>query len=205
MDNVRAPFLQSYRINALRVFGCLAFCALAVTSPPRAPHLMSALIDIAATVAIFSAIAGRAWCLFYIGGRKNAELVNFGPYSITRNPLYFFSLVGIAGLGAKSGSLLIMTALVAVTYLAFDMAMRGEERYLASRYGRTFDDYKSTVPRLWPDFSMWRDSQTVPLHSASAVGSLKDGIVFLVAWIGLELVRVGQAAGTLPVLWVLPI
>ncbi|MCD2182853.1 methyltransferase family protein [Rhizobium sp. GN54] len=205
MNDIRVPFLQIYRINALRALGGLAFGLLVVTAPPPPFPLFDVVFEAMGMIAIFVAIAGRGWSLFYIGGRKNAELVTTGPYSITRNPLYLFSLIGIAGVGAQTGSLLSMTLLVLAAYLAFDMAMRGEEAYLGSRYGRGFETYRDTVPRLWPDLSLWRECEDVPLRSARAIGSLRDGIVFLGAWVVVELVRLGQAAGLLPVLWTLPV
>jgi protein-S-isoprenylcysteine O-methyltransferase Ste14 len=205
MSYVRHPFFQLYRINALRVLGATAFCGLALTSAPPVLPLVDMLFEVAGTLAIFVAIAGRGWSLFYIGGRKNSQLVTTGPYSITRNPLYFFSLVGIAGVGAQTGSLLSMAMLIIAAYLAFDMAMRGEEAYLSSRYGRSFETYKQTVPRLWPDLSRWQECDDVPLNSGRAIGSLRDGIVFFGAWVAIELIRLGQADGILPVLWALPI
>jgi protein-S-isoprenylcysteine O-methyltransferase Ste14 len=205
MNDIRIPFLQIYRINALRALGGVAFGLLAVTSPPLALPLVQVAFELLGTIAIFIAIAGRGWSLLYIGGRKNSELVTTGPYSVSRNPLYFFSLVGIAGIGAQTGSLLSMSALVLAAYLAFDMAMRGEEGYLGNRYGGAFDDYRREVPRFWPDLSLWRECEDVPLRSARAIGSLRDGIVFLAAWIAVELIRLGQAAGLLPVVWTLPI
>lgn len=205
MNDVQLPFLQHYRINALRALGALAFCLLAVTAAPPPLPVASLLFEVFGTLAIFVAIAGRGWALFYIGGRKNSELVTFGPYSITRNPLYVFSLIGIAGVGAQTDSLLSMVMFVVAAYLAFDMAMLGEEVYLASRYGRSFEAYRRTVPRFWPDFSLWRECEGVPLRSASALGSLRDGIVFPVAWFAIELLRAGQDAGFLPVVWTLPI
>lgn len=205
MSDIRLPFFQLYRINALRMLGGLAFCILTVTSPPAAAPVVNVVFEVMGTLAIFAAIAGRGWSLFYIGGRKNSELVTTGPYSITRNPLYFFSLVGIAGIGAQTGSLLSMAIFILAAYLAFDMAMRGEEAYLGSRYGRSFEDYKEKVPKLWPDLSLWRECEDVPLRSARAIGSLRDGMVFLCAWIAIELIRLGQSAGFLPVLWTMPI
>ena len=163
------------------------------------------MFGILGAVAIFSAIAGRAWCLLYIGGRKNSELVTYGPYSITRNPLYFFSLIGIAGVGANTGSLLLTIMFVTATYLAFAMAIHGEEQYLSSRYGAAFAAYRDTVPRLLPDFSLWQENRNVLLSSGSAIVGLRDGIVFLAAWLVLEFIKVGQATKFLPIFWELPI
>lgn len=205
MNDIRSPFIQIYRINALRISGGIAFCMLAITSAPPPLPLVSVMLELLGTLAIFVAIAGRGWSLLYIGGRKNSELVTTGPYSVTRNPLYFFSLVGIAGIGAQTGSLLSMAMLVLAAWFAFDMAMRGEDAYLGSRYGGSFDNYRACVPRLVPNLSLWRECGDVPLRSAKAIGSLRDGIVFLGAWIAIELIRAGQAGDLLPVVWTLPV
>lgn len=204
MAEVRAPFLQQYRINTLRVFGAVAFGLLAVTASPPGVPLVNSLFELTGLLAIFTAIAGRVWSLFYIGGRKNAELVTDGPYSITRNPLYLFSLIGIAGLGAQTESLLSMVAMTGIAYFAFDMAMRGEEAFLAGRYGHNFERYRHVTPRLLPDFSLWREADDTLLRSVKAVSGLKDGAVFLAAWLGIELIKMAQAAELLPVLWTLP-
>jgi protein-S-isoprenylcysteine O-methyltransferase Ste14 len=42
---------------------------------------------------------GRMWCSLYIAGYKDDKLVAKGPYSICRNPLYFFSMIGTLGIG----------------------------------------------------------------------------------------------------------
>ena len=48
-------------------------------------------IEMAGIMLILVAILGRIWCTLYIGGRKCAEVVDSGPYSVIRNPLYVFS------------------------------------------------------------------------------------------------------------------
>jgi protein-S-isoprenylcysteine O-methyltransferase Ste14 len=36
-------------------------------------------------------VVGRIWCSAYVGGYKNTKLIDTGPFSIVRNPLYVFS------------------------------------------------------------------------------------------------------------------
>ncbi len=64
-------------------------------------------VELAGFVAMIVSIVGRAWCSLYIGGRKKSEIVDRGPYSVTRNPLYLFSFIGAFGIGAQSGSVTI--------------------------------------------------------------------------------------------------
>jgi protein-S-isoprenylcysteine O-methyltransferase Ste14 len=205
MEHVQAPFIQLYRINALRLLGCLAAAFLLFSQTPPVSSGVKLLIDAIGTMAIFVAIAGRGWSLFYIGGRKNAELIISGPYSMTRNPLYLFSLIGVAGVAAQTNSLLATIIICGLAYLAFARAIRGEELYLASRYGAAFDDYRRSTPRLWPDFSLWQEGADMQLRSAHAIGSLRDGVVFLAAWFGVECIQLAQSAGLVPLLWHLPV
>ena len=199
-----SPFPQRHRINTLRIVATVSFGLLALTAAPRDNPVMHSALELIGGLAIFAAIAGRAWSLLYVWGRKNSELVTVGPYSITRNPLYLFSLIGIAGIGAQTGSLLSMAMMTGGAYFAFDMAMRGEEAFLAGRYGPRFEDYRKTTPRLLPNFSTWRESDDTLLRSASAVNGLRDGIVFVAAWFGVELIKLGQSTKLLPVFWTLP-
>ncbi len=43
----------------------------------------------------------------YIAGLKSKRVISYGPYSIMRNPLYFFSSLGFIGAGLTFGSTLI--------------------------------------------------------------------------------------------------
>jgi protein-S-isoprenylcysteine O-methyltransferase Ste14 len=86
-------------------------------------------------------ILGRAWCTLYIGGRKTNELVELGPYSVSRNPLYLFSFVGIAGLGLQSGSVVISALLAVIAFAVFLPVIRQEESVLDRRFPNAFFDY----------------------------------------------------------------
>ena len=49
-------------------------------------------------LAIVVAIGLRLWCTLYIGGSKSRTLVTDGPYSVSRNPLYFASILVVFAL-----------------------------------------------------------------------------------------------------------
>lgn len=64
---------------------------------------MRAVIERTGGLLILLCIAGRTWCSLYIGGHKERQLIVSGPYSITRNPLHAFSILGTVGIFAVFG------------------------------------------------------------------------------------------------------
>ena len=138
-------------------------------------------LEFAGLGAIAICIVGRAWCSLYIGGRKKAEIVDLGPYSLSRNPLYVFSFFGAFGIGAQTGSLTIAVAFVVIAWLVFRATVKREEAWLAGAFGETYATYFARTPRFWPRFSQWRDRETMEIHPVFFLRTIKDGLVFLLA------------------------
>jgi protein-S-isoprenylcysteine O-methyltransferase Ste14 len=90
-------------LAAATAVGILMFAF--VNSRLGATDSIHELIEWSGIVAIVVCIIGRTWTSLYIAGRKIDQLVTVGPYSIVRNPLYVFSILGAAGAGAQLGSL----------------------------------------------------------------------------------------------------
>lgn len=155
-------------------------------------------------VAIVVSIVGRAWCSLYIGGRKKSEIVDRGPYSVTRNPLYVFSYIGAFGIGAQSGSASVGAAFVLAAMVVFYMTVKREEAFLEREFGAVYAVYKARTPRFWPRFSLWRDEEQLTIRPALFVTTILDGLVFLLAIPVFELIDIGQASGWLEVVARLP-
>lgn len=155
-------------------------------------------------VAIVVSIVGRAWCSLYIGGRKKSEIVDRGPYSVTRNPLYVFSYIGAFGIGAQSGSASVGAAFVLAAMVVFYMTVKREEAFLQREFGAVYAVYKARTPRFWPRFSLWRDEEQLTIRPALFVTTILDGLVFLLAIPVFELIDIGQASGWLEVVARLP-
>ena len=154
--------------------------------------------------AIVLSIVGRAWCSLYIGGRKKAEIVDRGPYSISRNPLYVFSFFGAFGMGAQTGSLTIAGLFVVAAFLVFLLTVQREEAFLSREFGAVYSAYKARVPRFGPRFSLWRDESELTIRPAFFLLTIRDGLVFLLALPIFELIDMGQAEGWLRVFAHLP-
>jgi protein-S-isoprenylcysteine O-methyltransferase Ste14 len=155
-------------------------------------------------VAMILSIVGRAWCSLYIGGRKKAEIVDRGPYSITRNPLYMFSYLGAFGIGAQSGSLTIGLGFVLAAMAVFYLTVRREEAFLEREFGSVFTAYKARTPRFWPCFSLWRDEEQLTIRPTLFATTIRDGLVFLLAIPIFEMIDAAQAAHWLRIFLHLP-
>jgi hypothetical protein len=109
----------------------------------------------AGIILVGSAIVGRLWCAQYIAGHKTELLITDGPYSVCRNPLYFFSLVGGTGVGLCTESVILAIIVPAVFVAIYPVTILNEERILREAHGKTFDDYVSMVPRFLPKWSLF--------------------------------------------------
>ncbi|ESR26028.1 methyltransferase family protein [Lutibaculum baratangense] len=146
-------------------------------------------------------ILGRVWATLYIGGRKKTELVRHGPYSLCRNPLYLFSFLGAAGLGALFGSLIFSLVLLAGCWAVFHLVTIREERFLRSRFGQAYEEYCREVPRFLPRFAGWRDLGTVEASPRLVLVAMRDSSVFLAAVPVAEGIEYLHQAGLLPTLF----
>ncbi len=152
-----------------------------VTEPVLTGATARALIPGVGVVALVVAIVGRAWCSLYIGGRKKAEIVDLGPYSVSRNPLYVFSFLGAFGMGAQTGSLTFAALFPAIALTVFLGTVRREEAWLLGTFGEDYRRYHASTPRFWPRWSGWRDAPVLTVAPEYFLITLRDGSAMLLA------------------------
>ncbi len=202
------PTLGTYQRTRRRVLAGLVvalFCLLLFGQSMFAPEtVVHETIEMAGVVLIFLGIVGRLWATLYIGGRKSAEVVTGGPYSITRNPLYVFSTLAAAGVGAQMGSLTATVGFALLCAAAFHVVILREERFLKEALGGPYEAYLARVPRFVPDLSLYEEGDTGSFRPRLLRTTLLDGLVFLVAMPVFETIDAAQMAGTLPVLFRVP-
>lgn len=162
------------------------------------------IISLFGVLLIVVGIVGRLWCTIYIGGRKAQTFVDTGPYSVCRNPLYFFSSIAAAGVGAQTGSLIASALFFALCNVAFYIVVRREERYLAANFGPEYRDYLKRVPRFFPDFALFTEGPAIEFKSKRLLNTLLDGLLFFAAIPIFECIAGAQGDGYIPVLFRLP-
>lgn len=155
-------------------------------------------------ILIVVCILGRTLCTLYIGGRKIESLVQIGPYSVSRNPLYFFSILGAIGAGAQLGSLVLAFATGFVVWLIFLIVIFKEEQVLTERFGAAYADYLAQVPRLFPHMTLWKDVEKIEVNPRLVRMTALDASVFLLSVPLAEGFEYLHDAGILPTWFILP-
>ena len=177
---------------------------LAWTATVRAVPYLEHPVEHLGLVSILACILGRAWCSLYIGGRKKQEIVDVGPYSISRNPLYVFSFLGAFGVGAQTGSLVVAVVFAAAAYGVFRVVVGREEAFLVQAFGPPYEAYVSSTPRFLPNLSLWRDADVLSIRPVFFLRTVRDGLVFLLAVPVSESLELLQRVGGFTSLFQLP-
>lgn len=197
--------VQTVRKIVLGVALLVGLAFFAVTAPSAASGTPTReMIKWLGVVAMVICIFGRTWCTMYIGGRKEAGFVTEGPYSVTRNPLYLFSVLGGAGAAAQLGSVVAGVGCGLLAWIVFYVVVLQEERAMAARHAGPYQNYMARVPRFVPNPWLWRDVDALTLSPAKVVRTFADAMILLLAVPFAQTVDLLQAAGTLPVLFHLP-
>jgi len=151
------------------------------------PHI---LMDIMGFILIVSAGIGRIWSSAYISGFKSGKVVKDGPYSMMRNPLYFFSFLGFIGVGLVFGSFLISLLLVTVFLITHLPIIKYEEKKLEELFGDEYREYFRTIPRFFPNISQFKNPEVIEFYPRKFTKTLIEatylifsyGLVKLVVW-----------------------
>ena len=197
--------MQERRKLSLRLIVAVVVPFVALVAPDW--DTRSEVASVAQTLGawlIVLCIVGRVWCALYIGGRKSVELVELGPYSVSRNPLYLFSFAGAIGVGLRTGSLTVAAGLFVAAIAVLIPVVRIEERVMQRSFAAAFEAYCAKVPRFWPRFSLWRDAPTLSLEPRHLYRVLGDSLFFASAIPLVDAVAWLHGQGILPVLLKLP-
>jgi protein-S-isoprenylcysteine O-methyltransferase Ste14 len=155
-------------------------------------------IEWAGMVLIAICVVGRTWCSLYIGNRKNKEVVQDGPYSVVRNPLYVFSIIGGFGVGAQAGGITVALVCGFLTWVVFSWMAQIEEDHMVEKFGSQYLYYMIRVPRLWPHLPLYRSRSSLEVFPAQIARTFWDASIFFVAVPVMELFDYLHGVGNLP-------
>ena len=109
-------------------------------------------------VLTLAGIAFSLWAMVTLGRHYDLvlevhadhELVRRGPYRLVRHPVYSGLGLHFAGVCLATGNLLLTAGTLLVTYPAFYLRARAEERLLRQQFGAQYEKYAQEVPMLIP-------------------------------------------------------
>jgi protein-S-isoprenylcysteine O-methyltransferase Ste14 len=153
---------------------------------------------------IIICVLGRTWSAAYIGGHKARIIVDLGPYSVTRNPLYVFSFIGALGIGCSTGMVTPALVIGAVYVVYYRMIVAREEEHLTARHGEIYQAYVRRVPRWIPDFKLWQEADEPMGYPRNVYLAARDASAFFLALPLFAFIGWLQKIEILPVLLRLP-
>ena len=173
-------FNQKIRIWGLRVFALAVVLPLILlTRPLWETGLPRDLTGLAGTLLIVAGVLGRFWAILYIGTRKNKLIMQDGPYSVCRHPLYLSSTLGVAGFGLLLGSFILAGFLTLSVFWILSATAKREEAFLHAEFGPAYAEYAARVPRILPRLSGFHTPSEISVQIAPLKVTYADALVFL--------------------------
>jgi protein-S-isoprenylcysteine O-methyltransferase Ste14 len=162
------------------------------------------ILNCAGLALAITACLGRIWCSSFIAGHKNKALITVGPYSLCRHPLYAFSLIGAAGMGLATRS--IVLTLVTVLFMVFLLlrAATREDRFLARVHTDAFAAYARTTPGWGVRLRNYHVPSTVTISPKVFRKSLFDAAAFLALYLIIDTIRALRESGVFPTVVEIP-
>ena len=122
--------------------GILSLIALLYVAKPS---------PVSVTIGFFFILTGmlfRAWASGYIN--KDQQLATDGPFSLTRNPLYFGNFVLGLGIAIAGNNALSYIIFFAYYLLFFPFLMTLEHKRLKEKFGTAYEEYAKNSHTFFP-------------------------------------------------------
>lgn len=174
-----AQLFATHRLVASRFFALAFILTVLAADSALEGSLVTTVLFLVGLVLVGIATVGRLWCSLYISGHKNDVLITTGPYSLSRNPLYFFSLLGFAGIGFASETFTLGIVLVVAMLIGYPAVIRQEEAALRARFGAAFEAYCARVPRFLPKRSGYVEPETYVVNPRLFRRTMSDAVWFV--------------------------
>lgn len=190
-----AKALNRTRIRDTKLILLLSFVLIVSTRPVIAiDSVLHELFDMVGELLVAVCVVGRVYCTAFLGGHKNQTLISSGPFSVSRNPLYFCSFVGICGIALMSNRLVLIALipiLFSVVYLAL---IAREEATLQRLFGVDYATYCAATPRFWPRFAPFQAPDEMVVSPKLLWNAVKDGLLWFLVLPMFELIEYAQRA-----------
>lgn len=192
-------FLAFNRLPISRIIAIMFFIGLVFTKPILVDTMLYIVMLILGFILVLVGILGRVFASMFLSDNRNRKIVTTGIYSVSRNPLYFFSFLGTLGILFIYGSLfaiIIVTIFYAIYYW---QVIKFEEKSLSAKLGKEYIAYlNSGVPRFFPKFSRWQSEKYITVNYQVVKKTMMDSAYFFLIAMAMLIVLTLQAMGLIP-------
>jgi protein-S-isoprenylcysteine O-methyltransferase Ste14 len=198
---VARSFVRTQRILISRLFVIIIIVLILISKSRWGDGIVGPGLFLAGAVLIGFAVVGRLWCSMYISGYKSGTLITEGPYSMSRNPLYFFSFLGAVGVGLATETLTIPACVVLAFAFYYPMVIKAEQKKLAGLHGEAFSDYCKRTPAFFPSFKLLKEPDEYTVKPKNFRRTLFEVMWFVMLLGILEIKEAITQAGLLPIIF----
>jgi protein-S-isoprenylcysteine O-methyltransferase Ste14 len=193
-----AVSLNKSRMHYSR-FAMIIACIIVVFTKSFIPleAMSHKILDLFGYFLIAFCALGRLYTTAFLGGFKNQNLITYGAFSVVRNPLYFFSLLGMTGIALMSGHIFIIIGLPIFFIILYHFLIAREEVLLEQTFGDDYRAYKTRVPRLIPNLSLYQAPEGIQIVPHYLNNAFRDAIWWFLALPVFEFIEHFQNLGVL--------
>jgi len=200
-----SEFFAHKRILVSKIFGIALlitlFCSEAIWAHKFYAEYIDLAVQVVGLILITVCVMGRLWSAMYLCGNKTHTLVTQGPYSVVRNPLYFFSFLGVIGIGVTTGSIINLILIVSMFVIYYLPTIIDEEKTLQNVHNEDLDKYMQKVPRLIPNWSLIDEPELYQVRPLDFRKTFFDVMWFVWIYLIIEVLQELHSFGFLPVLF----
>ena len=195
--------IEKMRIRVSRLFAAAVILLLCLgeSAWDTGCHTLTTIMLAVSIFLVAAATLGRLWCSLYIAGYKTDRLVTLGPYSMSRNPLYFFSFLGALGIGLNSETFIIPLIILLAFWCYYPLVIKSEEKEMLRRHRQAFERYRAKVPMFFPNISLLTEPELYPVRPILFKKHIFD-VVWFSGFMGIiEIIEECHRLNVLPVMF----
>lgn len=190
--------IRQKRILISRIIGAVLVCVFLFTRTEIKSDAARVFLDNLGLLFICIGALGRIWSSLFICGHKSVEIIDQGPYSAVRNPLYLFSFMGVIGIALSTGNWIFMAMIVILFTLYYPFVVISEEKKMTRLHGERFEAYMHKTPRFLPDLSKFGLPDGYEIDAKRFSKAFLDAVWFFVAYILIDAIKFIHLKGLLP-------
>lgn len=154
-------------------------------------------------VLLIIGVIGRIYATIFIGGMKNegvdgTKFIDYGAYSLCRNPLYLFSFIAFIGLLCLKAQLTLVVVGVVFYLIIYHYTILSEENFLRGKFGKAYEDFLANTSRFFPKFKGFHCPEKIEVRPAFLHKELRRSVNWFLGALALIIVELLHYCEILP-------